>query len=148
MDAIRPSHSLRTRASSLYEPYPRSWPPREARSKMETHSDMIHGSEVDIEEVHHAHLISHCENRCNQPCRLRSNAGLDTNAESSGGSGRQRRYWKRGTLKGKGAAMEMSSSSPRVLRFAGSDGYETCLPSEDEPRRAAPAPTAGTLGAG
>ena len=112
---------------------------------MDTQIHMIHGSEVDIEEVHNAHVIEYCEN---QPCRLRSNAGADTDGESSGGSGRQRRYRKWGTPKDKGAAMGTSPSPPRVLRFADSDAYEACLPSEDEPRRSAMAPTVGTMGAG
>ena len=36
MDALRPSHSLPTRASGLYEPHPRSRPPREARRNVDT----------------------------------------------------------------------------------------------------------------
>ena len=148
MDALRPSHSLPTHASGLYEPYSRSRPPWEARRNMDTQSDMIHRFEVDIEEVHHAHLIKYYENHCNQPCRLRGDAGSDTDGETSGGSGRQRRYRKQGTPKYKGAAMDTSPSPMRVLRFADSDGYETCVPSEDELRRAATAPTVATLGAG
>ena len=44
--------------------------------------------------------------------------------------------------------MDTSSSPLRVLQFAASDGYGTCLPSEDERRRAATAPTVGTFGKG
>ena len=58
MDAFRPLHSLPMCASGLYEPYVRSQPQREARRNMDTQSDMIHGSEVDIDQVHHEHLIS------------------------------------------------------------------------------------------
>ena len=148
MNLLRPSHSLPTRASSLHEPHRGLRPPPETRRNVDTESDMIPGSELDIEEVHHAHLIEYCENRCNQPCRLRSNAGSDTDGETSGGSGRQRRYRRRGTPKDRGAAMDMSLSPPRVLWFAQSDRYEMCLPSEDKPRRGGTAPTVGILGAG
>ena len=57
MDVLRPSHSLRPRASGLSDPYRRSRPPREARRNMDTQSDIFPGFEVDIEEVHHAHLL-------------------------------------------------------------------------------------------
>ena len=49
---------------------------------------MIPGREVDIEEVHHAHLIKCCDNRCNQPCRLRGMRGRIRTVKSQVAAGR------------------------------------------------------------
>ena len=95
---------------------------------MQTQSDMNPGSEVDFEQVHHAHVMKYCENRCNHTCRLCGNAGSDTDGETPGVSRRQQRYRKRGTPKDKGSAMDTSRSPQRVLQFADSDRYEACLP--------------------
>ena len=51
MDALRPSHSLPTRASGLYESYPSTRPPQEAREIVDTQTDMIPGPCIPLSKL-------------------------------------------------------------------------------------------------